>query len=136
MNTCIVSIDFLYNHANFIFAKKISICGFTPNRKIISQVINYPYPSKNVDINGNNENRNYNIDGNLVDVKRNGNLTYHRIDLELAKILKSCNVVIVNNANEKEFISHYTASNTCRLINIHSEENNMVTQRTDEQEKF
>lgn len=125
---CIVDIDFLYNNANVVFAKKISICGVTtPNKKMHSKVINYPYPSKKdqlyVENNDDDDDDEY-VNGEDVSMRdRNikyGNLMYPRIDLELAKALQLFNVIVVTGHKQKEFISHYAPRHT---VVINTKEN-------------
>lgn len=119
---CIVDIDFLYNTANDVFAKNISICGVTaPNKKMYSKIISYPYPSTDQlcdDID--------NISG--CTRRKYGNLTYPLIDVELYKALQPFDVVVVNGFKQKDFISHYTSH---RAIVINTEEQQTGHDTTD-----
>lgn len=137
MCTCIVTVNFLNTKYNekYIFAKQINILGLINGKNPITKVIKYPYPTRKCVIVNNNTSKTCHEDDvitndeNLINAKSFGNLLYHRIDLDLTKILKQFNIIIVHSDREKEFISNYVLSTSKYIINICKENNINISER-------
>ncbi len=88
-------------------------------------MIRYPYPNKrNVHFDDDLYREDTVKKGNLSNAKKYGNLLYHRIDLEVFKILKDFDQLVVHSDEEKDFISNYVCTGGAehRIINIGKKE--------------
>lgn len=113
MSRCLVDVDFLYNEKDYVFAKRILVCGITPQSQGFVKDILYQYPkTKRGQDKGfleEEEEEEETLARSFKNVKY-GNLEFPRTDLELSKTLKKFNIIIVKNHLEKEFICNYTSN--------------------------
>lgn len=111
---CLVQLNFDCDSSDgTIFTKKVRICGFplpidNPSTAYVKE-INYPHPH-NLKRTGSNQN-------NTCSKRQFANLSYPRIDLDLANSLDKFDYIIVNNSESAEFISYYIKTTTT-VINI------------------
>lgn len=108
MAQCLVDVDFLHNEQDYIFAKRILVCGITKQGKAFIKEITYPYPSRSVEKDKDGANDFTLLTKPLKNLF--GNLEYHRTDLELSKTLNLFNKIIVQNEFEKEFVLQYVTN--------------------------
>lgn len=113
MNHCSVDIEFLYNEENFVFAKSVTIYGFTALGNPYAKEIKYQYPSLVIDINRETPRS----CGHDILKPKFANLEYHRTDAALAQVLTKFKIVLVDGSDCKEFISNYTTNST-KIIDI------------------
>lgn len=110
MARCIIDVKFLFNEKDYIFAKKVLICGITSENKSFVKEFIYPYPTSELEI-GKADNK----------YKIYGNLEFHKIDMELSKALKGFDTIIVDGETEKKFISFYVI-NEPKIIEIEEQQ--------------
>lgn len=110
MSRCLVDVDFLYNEKDYVFAKKILVCGITHQSQGFVKDIVYQYPETKRDQDKDIlEEEEETLPRSFKNVKY-GNLEFPHTDLELSKTLKKFNIIIVKNQLEKEFICNYTSN--------------------------
>lgn len=112
MARCLVDVDFLYNEKDYLFAKRVLVCGITNQTQAFVKDIVYQYPKT----------ERYNASGEFEEEEEEeetlktffkkglkfGNLQFPLTDLELSKTLKKFKIIIVKSQLEKDFISNYT----------------------------
>lgn len=113
INHCSVDVEFLYNDENFVFAKSVTIYGFTEHGNPYAKEFKYQYPSLAIDINRETPRS----CGHDILKPKFANLEYHRTDAALARTLAKFKIVLVNGSDCKEFISNYTA-NSVKIVDI------------------